>query len=82
MALKLLISGVDYQVGLKMPLSDKLGLTVRAHEWSLASVCPDVCLEVACVLELFKAVVEGADKNFCFGFWSYDLFDMYELDTS
>ena len=41
---KLFVACVDYQVGLKVPLGNELGLTVAANERSFTGVGSDVCL--------------------------------------
>jgi hypothetical protein len=44
-----------------MPLCDELLVALAAHEWSLSSVGPHVCLKVACLRKLFQAFFEGTE---------------------
>lgn len=41
---KLFVARVNYQVGLKVPLGNELGLAVAANERSFTRVGSDVCL--------------------------------------
>ena len=68
---------MNHAVRLHVPLRDESHLAHGALERPLASVAPDVRLQITRLVELLQAARERAHKHLGFDFWPLDKLDIY-----
>jgi hypothetical protein len=69
---KWFFAGVSQRVCLQMSLRNEVLVAALTPEWTLASVCPHMRLEVTSLGKFFKTGHKRTQEQFCLCFWTFD----------